>query len=495
MKRIAVLLVLLFSLLVSCALAEETAAFLAAHPDGEILAGERCGDLAVAVMQGEAGKTLLVAEKRNGAWQIVVDNPNALEQDSPCPRLHVDSDNVFFWSYTQGQDHREYSAWKRGGAWGQVALRSLHSYDGGIWESLYGYDDGRLCIELLREDENENILSRERRMSIPGAWLEEGMLLEHFSLSELGLETMMHRGEAGQTILQRAAQTLLPSYAYVDGAWSESCLRFVLRRPDGRNVFVGVTEDEDGAYHIAESTPLPQHLLARIGYENFETALALYASDDTPVREAYVATLSPFADGTWGLSQAADFMSAVGPNWMESWTEQGSVRVFGDHPWRDIATIDFLTLPRTEAELAAGLDTSGWATPNNPNPADRLHLRTRPDRGAPSLGKYYNGAPVKVLGSAGEFTRVSVCGVEGYMMTKFLAFADEMKDVRWAANSYLLVGSSAPLYANTAGADEAIVTQGPTVIGVVGDEWFHVWFPETGESGYMRQQDLWPGNG
>ncbi len=33
------------------------------------------------------------------------------------------------------------------------------------------------------------------------------------------------------------------------------------------------------------------------------------------------------------------------------------------------------------------------------------------------------------------------------------------------------------------------------VIGVIGDEWYHVWFPVTGEYGFVRQSDLTAGNG
>ena len=33
------------------------------------------------------------------------------------------------------------------------------------------------------------------------------------------------------------------------------------------------------------------------------------------------------------------------------------------------------------------------------------------------------------------------------------------------------------------------------VIGVIGKDWYHVWFPATGEYGFVRQSDLWAGNG
>ena len=33
------------------------------------------------------------------------------------------------------------------------------------------------------------------------------------------------------------------------------------------------------------------------------------------------------------------------------------------------------------------------------------------------------------------------------------------------------------------------------IIGVIGNEWFHVWVPTAGKYGYVRQNDLTPGNG
>ena len=66
----------------------------------------------------------------------------------------------------------------------------------------------------------------------------------------------------------------------------------------------------------------------------------------------------------------------------------------------------------------------GNATVNNPNPRDRLNLRTQPRAGAPTLGKYYNGVRVDVYEAIpGGWSRVSVGGLNGYMQTRYLDFA------------------------------------------------------------------------
>ncbi len=72
------------------------------------------------------------------------------------------------------------------------------------------------------------------------------------------------------------------------------------------------------------------------------------------------------------------------------------------------------------------------AVVNNPNPADRLHLRLRPDAASTSLGKYYNGTTVTLLPAEKEyegFTCVQAGGMTGYMMTEYLAFGEAARRV------------------------------------------------------------------
>ena len=61
----------------------------------------------------------------------------------------------------------------------------------------------------------------------------------------------------------------------------------------------------------------------------------------------------------------------------------------------------------------------------NPNPADRLNLRTRPSTTAPSLGRYYNGVRLKMLApEKNGWIHVEVEGtnVQGYMQTAYLVY-------------------------------------------------------------------------
>lgn len=59
---------------------------------------------------------------------------------------------------------------------------------------------------------------------------------------------------------------------------------------------------------------------------------------------------------------------------------------------------------------------------NNPNPSDRLHLRTAPRSTATSLGKYYNGVTVEVLPyDSTTWSMVRIGNTVGYMMTRYLS--------------------------------------------------------------------------
>lgn len=68
------------------------------------------------------------------------------------------------------------------------------------------------------------------------------------------------------------------------------------------------------------------------------------------------------------------------------------------------------------------------AVVNNPKSTDRLHLRSSASEKATSLGKYYNGVRVIVDGPVdGEWTKVIVGNLSGYMKTEYLVISGEGK--------------------------------------------------------------------
>ena len=71
---------------------------------------------------------------------------------------------------------------------------------------------------------------------------------------------------------------------------------------------------------------------------------------------------------------------------------------------RLIALLCLLLLIAPAALAGGGSNDNNmqYAVVNNPDPADMLNLRVKPDTGAISLGKFYNGTPVTILRTEGE---------------------------------------------------------------------------------------------
>lgn len=490
MKRglMAGLLALLCALSAAGLCENADAVFRAAHPGYAIAAQDAWGDTAAAVMEGDGRRLLLVAEKQDGAWRVVIDNPNALPAEGPCPALLLDTDTALYWSCpsADGDGTLTFSIFRGEGGWGAVGLIGRS----GASETQYFYDGRNLHVQQVWCDENDNVMASLETMALPGRWMKELITLAHFDLEKLPHGYAGAWNWPGEYALLQAARELCPDYAWLDGWANWSCMRFLMRRPDGKAVFIGVTQDDTGLFRTAESTPLPRDAQVYLGDENFTSALVI-EREGSP-RASLV--LKPHADGSWGLRQCPHFLGTqLGQNWMR---QEAGHRVFGAHPLSDVTAIDWAAVPTDEAQLRASFDTTGWATPNNPNSADRLHLRTEDHRSAASLGKYYNGTPVQVITRGDEWTKVDICGVQGYMMTKYLAFGADMAAVAGATPAMQLRAAQTRLYVSPQeDASYEIVTQDPLVIGILGETWYHVWYPDTGLSGWMKQDDLWPGNG
>ena len=97
----------------------------------------------------------------------------------------------------------------------------------------------------------------------------------------------------------------------------------------------------------------------------------------------------------------------------------------------DLMTVDFTDIPRTIDTLKQAVSREGWAAVCNPNPKDRLYLRPKAGDKDSSLGKFYNGTPVRVLETKKDWCRVKIGanGPEGWMMKKYLVFGEKMDSV------------------------------------------------------------------
>ena len=289
---------------------------------------------------------------------------------------------------------------------------------------------------------------------------------------------------------------LLPGYTLIRGIDDGDELRLLMRNTKDELVFIGGVKAEDGVWRFTQSTPLPEGTI--LGVENFTHSLGIPG-------ETYFTSISvkPYADGAWGVSMFYPdgdglFFLTQHMIYHEVFPVTG---VLGTHPWSDITTIDWTSLPSSYEEALTRIDTTGWAVVNNPEPADRLHLRAAPDQEAVSYGKYYNRTPVRIRQYGDTWCAVTVCGVDGYMKTEYLTFGEAMDGVKYAA-PYLYWKESLTegrLYEQPrAGSAYTVKTSDPRptfyVMGVAGD-FYHVWLPDTEEYFYVRMDDLWEGNG
>ena len=263
-----------------------------------------------------------------------------------------------------------------------------------------------------------------------------------------------------------------------------------------------IVMDADGTYRQSCLTaPLPP-----------DTTLDLFHTTDGEINFSWdeqhaQAGYALGADGQWRLEWAwipndAGTLEYSCRFWGVSVRLQGtdSDSLFvGDFPQMVLDGADLATLPGTGEELAAALSRDGWAVVRNPDPADRLHLRVRPDRSAESLGKFYNGTPLRVLGQEGEWTRVALGtdGQEGWMMTRYLAFGSEMDKVAPAFPDRIYISeleTRQPAYSVPREGAKKELAGRIYVVGLVEDE-FYILLTDLGDSGYVPQNWLWEGNG
>ena len=475
----------------------------AAHPDREIVSYTGWGDASrgqfALALRTDEGYVLCVAEKDEGdaAYALTVDNDRAIP-GGDAPRLTMDTDDCLFIS--QSAWEKEQTTWhsdKRDGVWGPVSIVSRYAWDDQTDVELYaGIAGGCLILSSQRWDKDENAISEPKsRMPVPV----DARYIERFGLATFDFRSVsLYSGEVraepglcaglleeGETLVQLAVQS--------------DCLLMLVDCADGtRRLRIA---DEGGG--LRRNGPVPQN-----------TVMDTFHMGDGQMFLGTDGDLFCFArtqDQGWYLScvQGQDTFS-ISPLGIRDLGAPVAIMTndamaYGAHPWSlDIAQLDLMRLPKTYAEAMAQLDTSCYALVNNPNPADRLHLRTRPEKGAPSLGKFYNRTPVLVLSVEGEWEHVYVGGVrglEGYMMTKYLAMGGENPQVKCAFETLSIVEGveavpllDAPDRRNGRVVCDLTANQDYLIVGVVGEDWLVIMMRD-GTVGYALRELFFEGNG
>lgn len=514
MKKVLVLALLLLLPALSAAGAPDQ--FIAEkHPDMDIVlsAEDAAGGLAAWVLKKDGELLLSVARKEKDGWRVVSEGKNALLAGREPSGLLVESDAVI-WRYRDGPSLLEYHAAYEGG---RVAVRHFSrewTYQNEFDRTVISRTDIRhengfvRRGEHLRDGKGNPIGGELYTMTVPGAE-QTDFLLENFLAESGDWEEWMPANEEynwwpGNEHLRAAARYFCPDAEYLgggvkEGLHSRAMMQLLVKKKNGDTVLLCAADngrENDGCprYALWESAPLPEG--AEYGVENFTTSL--------------------FFPGCAGWALDVDFLGHI-PGVSCVYTDNGTLKLgmnriksvegnrtaYGFHPWADIQTVDWLSLPGGYEDALQKLDMKDWAAVNNPDPKDRLHLRARPDKESASLGKFYNGTPVRVLQRKAGWAEVSVGGngsFTGWMMEKYLAFGKKSARVE---SAFPTLDMAERLDEITLYTDIKMKGNGfrlPRdasnfeVVGLVEGESYIIMTWE-GHMGYVPQKNLWPGNG
>ena len=474
-----------------------------AHPDGEIVSQSGWGDMSrgqfAVALRTDAGYVLCVAEKDEGdaAYALTVDHDRAIPGGEP-PRLTMDTDDSLFITQpegTTGQTTRHSD--KRDGVWGPVDIVSRYAWvDDTDMECYAGIAGGELILSSQRWDKDGNAVSEPKsRMSVP---VDEGYI-ERFGLATFDYRSVnVYSGEvraepglcaglvgADETLVQLAVQS--------------DCLLMLVDGADGTRR-LRIADAGGGAKRTG---PVPQNMVMDT-FHMGDGQLFLGTDGD-------LFCFARTQDQGWYLScvQARETftISPLGicdPEAPVAIMTNDAMR-YGTHPWAlEITQLDLMSLPKTYAEAMTQLDTSCYALVSNPNPADRLHLRTKPEKGAASLGKFYNRTPVLVLSVEDGWAHVYVGGVrglEGYMMTKYLAMGGDNPQVKCAFETLSIADGvekvpllDAPDRRNGRVVCDLTADADYLIVGVVGEDWLVIMMRD-GTVGYALRELFFEGNG
>ena len=139
--------------------------------------------------------------------------------------------------------------------------------------------------------------------------------------------------------------------------------------------------------------------------------------------------------GEWNLAWVMGAESQYNVTWfgVNGYDDEGEiVQDYGTLPGSDLFEFEYERIPKTLQEAFKMLDRTGWAVVNNAKPGDRLHLREKPNKDGKAIGKFYNGTPVQIRETSGEWVLVDIGRnqtLTGWMMKKYLATGEKMSRV------------------------------------------------------------------
>lgn len=259
-----------------------------------------------------------------------------------------------------------------------------------------------------------------------------------------------------------------------------------------------ITRNENGVYALRQTPPLPKGVWMDSFHAGMEELLLEWDQQHHQVN------FQRTFDGEWKLiwltcyGEKETLNCSFGLNTCTLMdTDTMKVGTLPFDPFAD----DLTALPSTLEELNARLDRTKLAVVCNPDPNDRLHLRTKPSREADSLGKFWNGTPVRVLNERDGWCQVEI-GTDGrltgWMLKKYLVTGAKMDQVTPCFSQQTLRDDKAetetPIYTDLSLKERYCTHSGWALMGVVND-WLYVVVTDEGETGYAPMEWFFDGNG
>lgn len=259
-----------------------------------------------------------------------------------------------------------------------------------------------------------------------------------------------------------------------------------------------ITRNENGVYALRQTPPLPKGVWMDSFHAGMEGLLLEWDQQHHQVN------FQRTFDGEWKLvwltcyGEKETLNCSFGLN-TGTLMDTDTLRI-GVLPF-DLFADDLTTLPCTSEELTAQLDRTGLAVVCNPDPNDRLHLRTKPSREANSLGKFWNGTPVRVLNERDGWCQVEI-GTDGrltgWMLKKYLVTGAKMDQVTPCFSQQTLRDDKAetetPIYTDLSLKERYCTHSGWELMGVADDR-LYVVVTDEGETGYAPMEWFFDGNG
>ena len=259
-----------------------------------------------------------------------------------------------------------------------------------------------------------------------------------------------------------------------------------------------ITRNENGVYALRQTPPLPKGVWMDSFHAGLEELLVEWDQQHHQVN------FQRTFDGEWKLiwltcyGEKETLNCSFGLN-TGTLMDTDTLRI-GVLPF-DLFADDLTTLPCTSEELTAQLDRTGLAVVCNPDPNDRLHLRTKPSREADSLGKFWNGTPVRVLNERDGWCQVEI-GTDGrltgWMLKKYLVTGAKMDQVTPCFSQQTLRDDKAetetPIYTDLSLKERYCTHSNWELMGVVDDR-LYVVVTDEGETGYAPMEWFFDGNG